>query len=145
MIQIITGSTLGGTEYVGDHINDCLIEAGIDVMVHNQPTLDSVPANGIWLIVTSTHGAGEYPDNIQPFIHSLQAAPPKMADVKYAVIAIGDSSYDTFCKAGKHADNLLSDIGATRLCDCILIDVINSPAPEDEVDIWLEEHLEQLR
>lgn len=140
MIHIITGSTLGGTEYVGDHINDHLVEAGIEVTVHNEPTLDSVPANGTWLIVTSTHGAGEYPDNIQPFIHSLQSTPPRMSDVKYAVIAIGDSSYDTFCNAGKHADHLLSDIGATQLSECFLIDVINTPAPEDEVDNWLEKN-----
>ncbi|WGW00380.1 FMN-binding protein MioC [Vibrio sp. YMD68] len=145
MIHIITGSTLGGTEYVGDHISDHLTANGIEVTVHNQPSLEAIPASGTWLIVTSTHGAGDYPDNIQPFIHALQSTPPKMVDVRYSVIAIGDSSYDTFCNAGKHADELLADIGATRLSNCLLIDVLNTPVPEDEVDIWLSLHQDQLK
>ncbi|MCK6265605.1 FMN-binding protein MioC [Vibrio sp. ZSDE26] len=140
MIHIITGSTLGGTEYVGDHIFEQLSDAGIEAMVHNQPNIDEIPASGTWLVVTSTHGAGDYPDNIVPFIQAIQSTPPRMSEVKFAVIAIGDSSYDTFCAAGKHADNLLADIGGARVCDCLFIDVINTPVPEDEVDIWLSKH-----
>ncbi|MGF1722829.1 FMN-binding protein MioC [Vibrio kyushuensis] len=145
MIHIITGSTLGGTEYVGDHIFDHLAAAGVEATVHNHPSIDTIPASGTWVIVTSTHGAGDYPDNIQPFIQALQSTPPKMSDVSFAVIGIGDSSYDTFCCAGKHADHLLADIGANRLCDSLLIDVLNTPVPEDDVDIWLEKHQDQLR
>ena len=76
MIHIITGSTLGGAEYVGDHLNDILTKAGLDTAIHHQPELSQIPARGIWLIVTSTHGAGDYPDNIQPFIQALLTSPP---------------------------------------------------------------------
>ncbi len=61
-----------------------------------------------------------------------------MADVKFAVIAIGDSSYDTFCAAGKHAYNLLEDIGATPIADCLLIDVLAHDVPEDAAEAWLK-------
>ncbi|GAA5648154.1 MULTISPECIES: FMN-binding protein MioC [Vibrio] len=142
MIHIITGSTLGGAEYVGDHLSDLLTEKGLTTKIHNQPDLAEIPNRGTWLVITSTHGAGEYPDNIQPFIQALQDTPPKMSDVQYAVIAIGDSSYDTFCAAGKHAYDLLLDIGATPLTDCVTIDVLSHTVPEDAAEAWLNDHLE---
>ena len=64
MIHIITGSTLGGAEYVGDHLSDLLNENGFETTIHNQPELASIDNQGTWLLITSTHGAGEYPDNI---------------------------------------------------------------------------------
>ncbi|MHC6525903.1 FMN-binding protein MioC [Vibrio proteolyticus] len=142
MIHIITGSTLGGAEYVGDHLSDLLTEKGLTTKIHNQPDLAEIPNRGTWLVITSTHGAGEYPDNIQSFIQALQDTPPKMSDVQYAVIAIGDSSYDTFCAAGKHAYDLLLDIGATPLTDCVTIDVLSHTVPEDAAEAWLNDHLE---
>lgn len=142
MIHIITGSTLGGAEYVGDHLSDLLQEAGFETTIHNHPQLSDIPNQGIWLLITSTHGAGEYPDNIQPFIHALQTTPPKMAEVRYAVVAIGDSSYDTFCAAGQHAYSLLEDIGATPITDCFTIDVLSHDVPEDAAEEWLKQHIQ---
>lgn len=141
MIHIITGSTLGGAEYVGDHLSDILVDKGFETTIHNQPDISEVDNNGTWLVITSTHGAGEYPDNIQPFIAALQETPPKMSDVKFAVIAIGDSSYDTFCAAGKHAHELLEDIGATALAECFMIDVLSHDVPEDAAESWLETNI----
>lgn len=144
MIHIITGSTLGGAEYVGDHLSDLLQQQGKETTIHNQPALADIPAEGVWLIITSTHGAGEYPDNIQPFIQAIQATPPNTQHLKFAVIAIGDSSYDTFCAAGKHAYDLLEDIGATPVSDCLTIDVQEHPVPEDAAEIWLNNVIDAL-
>lgn len=144
MIHIITGSTLGGAEYVGDHLSDLLIEKGFETTIHNQPELSEIDNQGTWLLITSTHGAGEYPDNIQNFIQALQNTPPKMSDVKYATIAIGDSSYDTFCAAGLHAHDLLTDIGATAIAECLTIDVLKHDVPEDAAEEWLKGHIERF-
>ncbi|CCN69523.1 FMN-binding protein MioC [Vibrio nigripulchritudo] len=144
MIHIMTGSTLGGAEYVGDHLSDLLQEKGLETTIHNEPKLEDIPAEGTWLLITSTHGAGEYPENIQPFIEALQNTPPKMASVNYAVVAIGDSSYDTFCAAGKHAHALLEDIGATPLTDCLTINILETPVPEDAAEEWLLQHIEKF-
>ncbi len=144
MIHIITGSTLGGAEYVGDHLSDLLVQAGHETTIHNHPALADIPAEGTWLLVTSTHGAGDYPDNIKPFIASLQATPPKMTDVRFAIVALGDSSYDTFCEAGKQARELLQDIGTSELCKPCEIDVLNTPVPEDAAEIWLKEVIESF-
>ncbi|GAK87194.1 flavoprotein MioC [Vibrio ponticus] len=67
-----------------------------------------------------------------------------MSEVKYAVIAIGDSSYDTFCAAGKHAYDLLEDIGATPICDVFTIDVLAHSVPEDAAEAWFHDHIERL-
>ncbi len=144
MIHIITGSTLGGAEYVGDHLSDLLLAKGFETTIHNTPDLAKIEPNGTWLVITSTHGAGEYPDNIQPFIQALQDTPPRTSELKFAVIAIGDSSYDTFCAAGKHAHALLEDIGATPISDCFTIDVLSHDVPEDAAETWLTEHIEHF-
>lgn len=144
MIHIITGSTLGGAEYVGDHLSDILVDKGFETTIHNQPDISEIDNSGTWLLITSTHGAGEYPDNIQPFITALQETPPRMSDVNFAVIAIGDSSYDTFCAAGKHAHELLEDIGATALTECFTIDVLSHDVPEDAAESWLKNHIERF-
>ncbi|GAL12748.1 flavoprotein MioC [Vibrio astriarenae] len=68
-----------------------------------------------------------------------------MSDVKYAVIAIGDSSYDTFCAAGKHADELLEDIGGTRIADSLLIDILEQAVPEDAAEAWIKDRIEQFK
>ncbi|MGL6315208.1 FMN-binding protein MioC [Vibrio sp. WXL103] len=145
MIHIITGSTLGGAEYVGDHLSELLEQSGLETQIHNQPSVDEIGNEGIWLLITSTHGAGEYPDNIQPFIGALQDTPPRMSNVKFAVIAIGDSSYDTFCAAGKHAYDLLEDIGGTPLTDCLEIDILEQSVPEDAAEAWLKQHIERFQ
>ncbi|CSB07028.1 FMN-binding protein MioC [Vibrio cholerae] len=54
------------------------------------------------------------------------------------MVAIGDSSYDTFCAAGKHAYQLLGDIGAKPLANCFTIDVQEHPVPEDAAEAWLK-------
>lgn len=141
MIHIITGSTLGGAEYVGDHLSDLLIEKGVQTTIHNQPNLAEIEAKGIWLIITSTHGAGDYPDNIQSFMNNIKDTPPRMSDVSFAVIAIGDSSYDTFCAAGKDARATFIDIGTQELCPPLEIDVINISIPEDAAEEWLNENI----
>ncbi len=144
MIHIITGSTLGGAEYVGDHLSDLLNESSFETTIHNQPALEEVTVEGTWIIVTSTHGAGDYPDNIQPFIKALQNTPPNTKQLKFAVVAVGDSSYDTFCAAGKHAYALLEDIGATPISDCFTIDVQEHPVPEDAAEEWLKTVIHQF-
>lgn len=144
MIQIITGSTLGSAEYVGDTLSDLLQQHGYETMIHNQPELDEIPAMDIWLVITSTHGAGDFPENIQPFMSDLQNTPPKTNQLKFAVIAIGDSSYDTFCEAGKQAYTLLEDIGATPIAECFTIDVLEHPVPEDAAVEWLENNLDRF-
>ncbi len=76
------------------------------------------------LIVVSTHGEGDPPDNaltFHEFIHGKRA--PKLEDFRYSVLALGDSSYEFFCQTGKDFDKRLEELGGTRITprvDCDL-------------------------
>ena len=134
MIHIITGSTLGGAEYVGDHLNDLLEEQGHEITLHNQPEYNDIPQQGLWLVVTSTHGAGEFPDNIKPFITELTEHAPQLDKVRFAVI----------CAAGQTAHELLTKFGGQAISDCFTIDVLETPVPEDAAEEWFNDHSGQF-
>ncbi|PSU29580.1 FMN-binding protein MioC [Photobacterium lutimaris] len=137
-ITLITGSTLGGAEYVADHLSDLLEQAGHSTDITNQADLGQLATDQIWLVVCSTHGAGEYPDNFQPFAEQLHSQQPDLAALRYAVIGLGDSSYDTFCAAARKIDQQLANLGAIRLGERLEIDVSRDPVPEDPAELWLE-------
>ena len=145
-IQILVGSTLGGTEYVAEAIQPLLEEAGFDSEIQFEPDLNtlSLQTDQIWLICLSTHGAGDYPDNFKPFVEQLQQVNAAIDDVKYGIIGIGDSSYDTFCEAAKNIDFLLEEMGALRVGDRFEIDIIDHPVPEDRVLDWIPLWIEDL-
>lgn len=138
-ITLITGSTLGGAEYVADHLADLLVQDGHQTDIINHADLAALPLDTIWLVVCSTHGAGEFPDNIQPFVQQLNEQQPDLSQLKYAVVGLGDSSYDTFCAAGKSLDQLLGSLGATKLVERLDIDVSQDPVPEDPAENWLQQ------
>jgi len=54
------------------------------------------------------------------------------------VCALGDTNYDTFCKAGKTIDKMLTDLGAKPLSTIELIDVSKGDIPEDQAQLWFE-------
>ncbi|HHF3232763.1 TPA: assimilatory sulfite reductase (NADPH) flavoprotein subunit [Vibrio diabolicus] len=84
------------------------------------------------IIVASTNGEGEAPDNaieLHEFLQSKKA--PKLSNLQYGVIALGDSSYEFFCQTGKDFDAYLSKLGATPFIDRLDCDVdYEAPAAE---------------
>lgn len=84
------------------------------------------------IFVASTNGEGEAPDNaleLHEFLQSKKA--PKLPNLQYGVIGLGDSSYEFFCQTGKDFDAFLEKQGATRFIDRIDCDVdYDAPAAE---------------
>ncbi|MCM2678112.1 FMN-binding protein MioC [Echinimonas agarilytica] len=137
-IQILCGTMLGGTEYVADMLNDALTNQGLESQVHMEfeQISDLAEPDSFWLVCTSTHGAGDLPDNIEPLLEYLQAR-PDLRHIKYDVIGIGDRSYDTFNQAAQTLDEELEQCGAVRLSEPLLIDVQEDPLPEEPALNWL--------
>ncbi len=139
-IRIITGSTLGGAEYVGDHLQKRLEGDDHHAIVYNNPELEDLLSASQLILVTSTHGAGEYPDNLIPLMRALEAKKPDLSSIHFLVIALGDSSYDTFCAAGINADKLLTRLGGKKIIDRLEIDVLDNSLPEEVVDQWFDQN-----
>ena len=93
------------------------------------------------LIVTSTYGEGEMPDNAQLFWDAISASTaPRLEQMHFAVLAIGDTGYDGFCQAGKFIDMRLEQLGAKRVVDRIDCD-IDYEEPSSE---WLNSSMPQF-
>jgi len=94
------------------------------------------------IFVASTNGEGEAPDNaieLHEFLQSKKA--PKLPNLQYGVIGLGDSSYEFFCQTGKDFDAFLSKLGATPFIDRVDLDVdYEAPAAE-----WRTSALEKVK
>ena len=75
------------------------------------------------LIITSTWGEGEMPDNAEALWNATSSTNPSLSGVHYSVCAIGDSSYDEFCKAGEDWDQKFAALGATSILELKMCDV----------------------
>ncbi|WP_215786870.1 FMN-binding protein MioC [Pantoea dispersa] len=136
-ITLISGSTLGSAEYVAEHLEEKLQEAGFSTELLHGPELDEVPQEGVWLIVSSTHGAGELPDNLLPFYEALQESQPDLSGVRFGAVGIGNHEYDLFCGAIKQLETTLTQLGAKRIGDRLEIDVLEHEIPEDPAEVWV--------
>ncbi|PKI15753.1 flavodoxin domain-containing protein [Colwellia sp. 12G3] len=160
-IQIIVGSMLGGTEYVAEACEETLIELNYKVDIHLKPDLNNVinntfPTNNeqnidsdlvkkpIWILCTSTHGAGDYPDNIKQFVSDLTHCEQDLSTVSFLTIGIGDSSYDTFCKAAVDISKLLISMGCKELSTIKTFDMSEDIDPEDLVQQWIRTNIDLL-
>ncbi|MFT8210526.1 MAG: FMN-binding protein MioC [Symbiopectobacterium sp.] len=144
-ITLISGSTLGSAEYVAEHLAELLEQQGFSTDVQHGPQLDDLPQNGLWLLVTSTHGAGELPDNLQPLFKQISDRQPDLSLVSYGAIGIGSKEYDTFCGAIVTVDRILADRGAKRIGEMLQIDISEHDIPEDPAEVWLVPWVKLLR
>ena len=143
--QVIVGSMLGGSEYVAEACEETLVALGHQVKLHFQPNFAQIlNERQTWLICTSTHGAGDYPDNIQKFVADLNNSDRDLSSVKFLTIGLGDSNYDTFCYAAKNINKVLLSKGCNEVLPLITLDMSQDIDPEERSQIWLNENKDHL-
>lgn len=143
-ICIITGSTLGGAEYVADHLESCLSEKGFQVELFNAATLADIQSQQTLIVVTSTHGAGELPDNIRPLFDDIENQALDFSQMKFGVVGLGSSDYDTFCHAVDIVENALKAKGAQQVCESERIDTVTNFEHDETAEKWLERFIAAL-
>ncbi len=85
------------------------------------------------LLITSTYGDGEPPDNAADFVETLLSdSAPKMEGVKFSVLALGDTEYPDFCETGKIIDRRFGELGGERIYERVDCDVDY----DEPFDVW---------
>lgn len=136
-ITLISGSTLGGAEYVAEHLAEKLEEAGFNTFTFHGPLLEDLPQQGLWLVVSSTHGAGDIPDNLLPMYEELDELNPDLSQIRFGAIGIGSREYDTFCQAIDKMEARLKKKGAKQIGETLKINILDHDIPEDPAEEWL--------
>ena len=93
------------------------------------------------LLITSTYGEGEPPDNAQAFHSALmEDGAPKLEQLQYSVLGLGDSSYPDFCQCSKEFDTRLDALGAKRLSATVEVD----GDPDELFETWIDSVLDTI-
>src|SRR5699024_12756052 len=87
----------------------------------------------VLLVIVSTHGEGDPPDNALRFYEYLhRPKAPSLVHLEFSVLALGDSSYEHFCQTGKDIDKRLEELGGKRMDPRVDCDVDF----EDKAETW---------
>jgi sulfite reductase (NADPH) flavoprotein alpha-component len=139
-LTILYGSETGNAERVAQQAAEAAEARGLAARVVDMADYKprELRDERLVMIVTATHGEGAPPDpaaDFYEFVHGRKA--PKLGETKFAVLALGDSSYEFFCKTGRDFDARLEQLGAERLTDRLDCDVdFEEPAAQ-----WVDKAL----
>lgn len=138
VITLLHGSQTGNAERLARSFHERLLKAGQPARLEAMASYKfaQIKREQRLLIVVSTHGEGEPPDNalgFYNFLHGSQA--PRLDQLRYSVLALGDSSYEHFCKTGRDFDERLAALGAEALVERADCDVDYEAAAET----WFEQ------
>ncbi|MFC3121261.1 assimilatory sulfite reductase (NADPH) flavoprotein subunit [Agaribacter flavus] len=137
-ITVLYGSQTGNAKHAASDYADQLKAKGLDVSLVNMADYKprKIKDEAYLIVFVSTHGEGDAPDDameLHEFLASKKA--PKLNNLKYAVVGLGDSSYEFFCQTGKDFDTRLNKLGATPLSERLDCDVDY----ESAIAAWTEQ------
>ncbi|WP_411706175.1 flavodoxin [Edaphovirga cremea] len=139
-VGIFVGTVYGNALLVAEEAENILKEQGHDVKLFEEGTLEEWQyyRQHYALVITSTTGQGNLPDSIAPLYEVIRDTVGYQPELRYGLIALGDSSYDNFCGAGRSFDALLQEQGAIRIGEMLEIDAIEQPEAEVVSSPWVE-------
>ncbi|HEY0211204.1 NADPH-dependent assimilatory sulfite reductase flavoprotein subunit [Acerihabitans sp.] len=143
-ITLLCASQTGNARRVAEQLRDDLIAAKLDVALVNagEYKFKQIAQEKLLVIVASTQGEGDPPEEavaLYKYLFSKKA--PQLAATQFAVLGLGDTSYEHFAKIGKDFDARLAELGAQRLLDRVDADVEYQPVAQ----AWRRDILEVLK
>ncbi len=141
-INILFGSQTGNAAGLAEKTAKLAANYGLEPKIVDMDGLDPAQLATMKrvMIITSTWGEGEMPDNADAMWNAINANGPALGSVHFSVCAIGDTSYDEFCKAGHDWNDKLAALGGTEAYPIQECDVDFEPPWK----IWVEEALPLL-
>ena len=137
-LAILFGSQSGNSEDLAAKFAKRAADYGLQGTVHDMDGFDFGSLSGMKrvLIICSTWGEGEMPDNAEELWQTSTKAPAgSLSGVHFSVCALGDTSYEFFCESGKEWDEQFEKLGATRLVERVDCDVdYDAPAAAWAID-----------
>lgn len=137
-LAIVYGSQTGNGRRLAERLGRAAEAAGLAVRVYaaRDYPLKDLANERLLSVVMSTHGDGDPPDDARGFIDYLSGRRvPQLPQLRYTVLALGDSSYPKFCETGRHVDERLAALGAQRLLPRVDCDLDYERLAES----WLEQ------
>ncbi|MGJ3241811.1 MAG: diflavin oxidoreductase [Opitutales bacterium] len=136
-VTLLFGSQTGTAETLAKKASKALKAARCEPQVVDMAdaSVDELAAGGHVLILTSTYGEGDPPDNAQALHEALMAdGAPRLDGLHYAVLGLGDSSYPDFCQCSREFDARLEALGAERFAPTVECD----GDPDEGYAEWLD-------
>jgi sulfite reductase (NADPH) flavoprotein alpha-component len=125
-LTIVYGSQTGNGKRIAERLGRAAEAAGLAARVYASGSypLRDLARERLLIVVVSTQGDGDPPDDARGFLEFLASRrAPKLEQLSYSVLALGDSSYPKFCETGRQVDERLAALGAKRLLDRVDCDV----------------------
>ncbi|PID42603.1 MAG: sulfite reductase subunit alpha [Gammaproteobacteria bacterium] len=142
-LTIIYGSQTGNAESMAELAAEQAVSLGMKPVVMDMDDADIQQLARVerLLVVTSTYGEGEMPDNAEALWEAASADDaPSFANTFFSVLALGDTAYDGFCVAGKMWDERLAELGGQRVAERVDCDV-DFEAPSQA---WMDKALPEI-
>ncbi|CAG4892294.1 assimilatory sulfite reductase (NADPH) flavoprotein subunit [Paraburkholderia gardini] len=117
-LTVLYGSETGNSAALATTLAGHAAKRGLTLSLHDMATYKTrqLKDEHDMLIIVSTYGEGDPPQPAAGFFEFVEGRKaPKLPAVRFAVLALGDSTYEHYCEAGKRLDRRLEELGAQRL------------------------------
>ena len=147
-ITILIGTMTGTAQLCAQEMELALGDGETQVEALLMDNLDAsvFDREGVFLICTSTYGQGDVPDNARALYEDLQRKRPDLSKLRYGVFGLGDRTYaETFNYGGKRFDDILTELGASRVGERYKHDASSGVLPEEMAVEWCQDWVSKLQ